>query len=60
MDVEPTLATEAERGQAEVERQAGATQNAFQHQLLGSVRNMLDSSERKIEAEGRRYGFPDN
>ncbi len=58
--VEPTLATEAEQGQAEVERQAGATQNAFQQQLLGSVRNMLDSSERKIEAEGRRYGFPDN
>jgi len=57
--VEPTLATDAERAQTEVDTQASATETQFQQQLLGSVRTMLDSSQQKIEAEARRYGFPD-
>ncbi|HEV2782026.1 MAG TPA: hypothetical protein VGX25_21765 [Actinophytocola sp.] len=58
--VEPTLATNAERAQADVESQAAAAQAQFQQQLLGSVRGMLASSEQKIEGEARRYGFPDH
>lgn len=57
--VEPMLATRADATQQQLDTQCAATQTQFQQQLLVSVGTVLDTSEKKLEAEGRRYGFPD-
>lgn len=58
--VEPTIANRAEDAQAQITTQAGAVQTQFQQSLLNSVRELLANSEKKLQAEGRRYGFPDD
>ncbi len=60
ISVEPMLASRAEQGQTKVDTQVGAVQTQFQQELLGSVRGLLSSSEKKLQAEGHRYGFPDD
>jgi len=58
--VEPTMADRAEQSQSAIDNQAAAVEKQFQQQLVSSVSAMLDKSEAKIEAEGMRYGFPNN
>ena len=60
VNVEATLADRAQKADAGIVVQVGAVQTQFQQQLLTTVGTMLSSSEQKLEAEGRRYGFPDN
>jgi hypothetical protein len=60
ISVEPTLATNADRGQREIEDSASAAQRQFQQDLLSLVGSMLDASEGKLQAEAKRYGFPDH
>jgi hypothetical protein len=60
VSVEPTMASRAEQAQGQLESQVTAVQTQFQQELLGSVRTMLGSSEKKLQAEGHRYGFPDD
>ena len=59
VNVEATLADRAQKADADIVVQVGAVQTQFQQQLLTTVGSMLSSSEQKLEAEGRRYGFPD-
>ena len=58
--VEPTIAGRAEDAQAQVNTQVSAVQTQFQQSLLNSVRDLLANSEKKLQGEGRRYGFPDD
>lgn len=60
VSVEPTLATNAEQGQREIDQSASAAQRQFQQDMLTMVRGMLDASEAKLKAEAKRYGFPDH
>ena len=60
VNVEPMLADRAEKSDAGIETQVGAVLKQFEQSLKLSVRGMLDTSQQKLEAEGRRYGFPDN
>jgi hypothetical protein len=60
VNVESAFATRGEAAQAQIVEQVGAVQTQFQQSLLGSVRELLDNSEKKLQAEGRRYGFPDD
>ena len=59
VNVEATLADRAQKADTDIVVQVGAVQTQFQQQLLTTVGGMLSSSEQKLEAEGRRYGFPD-
>jgi Domain of unknown function (DUF4157) len=58
--VETALANRADQAQQAVDGQVHAVQQQFQQQLLGSVGAILDRSELQVQAEGRRYGFPDD
>jgi hypothetical protein len=58
--VETALASRSDQAQQAVDSQVYAVQLQFQQQLLGSVRAILDRSELQVQAEGRRYGFPDD
>lgn len=58
VSVEPTMATNAEQGQRGVDEGVSAAQKQFQQDLLGTVSSTLDSSESRLLAEGKRYGFP--
>ena len=58
--VEQKLAANAVQGQEALEKEARDTQDKFQQELLGKVRSLLDTSEKQVQAEARRYGFPDD
>ena len=60
VSVEPTLASNADRGQREIEESATAAQRQFQQDMLALVGSMLDASDAKLKAEAKRYGFPDH
>jgi hypothetical protein len=60
VSVEPTLADRADEAQTQIIAQVGAIQTQFQQSMLNSVRDLLSTSEKKLYAEGHRYGFPDD
>jgi hypothetical protein len=50
VSVEPTLADRADEAQTQITSQVGAVQTQFQQSMLNSVRDLLSTSEKKLQA----------